>query len=169
MAHDRLFFQVAGNFSVTSDVPEVVALLGACAEPLPTLQPVAIMTSDARLPDGTIVFRYPSQASLAATLLGLELPEAGQDGEPLIVGPTREPPPETITATQLRLWLFRRGIGDSQVIAAIQSIPGEAVRGEALIQWSHSPYFERLHPLVQAVAAWLGIDIDEAFAEASSL
>jgi hypothetical protein len=87
----------------------------------------------------------------------------------LIVGPTREPPPETITATQLRLWLFRRGIGDSQVIAAIQSIPGEAVRGEALIQWSHSPYFERLHPLVQAVAAWLGIDIDEAFAEASSL
>ena len=169
MAHDRLFFQVAGKFSVTSDVPEVVALLGECPEPLPTFQPVAIMASDAALPVGTTVFRYPSQASLASTLLGLELPASGNEGEPVVVGPANEPAADSITATQLRLWLFRQGIGDSLVVAAIQAITDETLRGEALIQWSHAPYFERLHPLVQAVAASLGINADEAFTEASRL
>jgi len=168
MAHDRLFFQVAGKWSVTSDVPEVVALLGACPEPLPTFFPVAIMASgDSALPVGTTVFRYPSQASLASALLGLELPESGDEGEPVVVAPADEPAADSITATQLRLWLFRQGISDFLVVAAIQAIPDETLRGEALIQWSHAPYFERLHPLVQAVAASLGINADEAFTEAS--
>lgn len=164
-----MYFQVGGEFSVTSDVPEVVARLGPCAEPLPTFQPVAVMAADASLPEGAIVFRYPSQASLASSLLGLELPASGSEGEPLVVGPARVPPADSITATQLRLWLFRRGIGDSHVVEAISSIPDETLRGEALIQWSHSPYFERLHPLVQAVAASLGVNADDAFSEASML
>ena len=172
MDHERLFFQVAGKFSVTSDVPEVVSLLGSCPEPVPTLSPVAIMSGSESLPPGTLVFRYPAQASLAARHIGIPMPATGEDGEPLVVPSESPPVASSITATQLRLWLFRRGVSDSEVSLAISAIPDETLRGEAVIQWSHSPYFERSHPLVEAVGRGLGLEsaeIDAAFVEASRM
>ena len=65
---ERLYFQVNGR-SVTSDIPEVVALLGECGEPSPSLTAIAILagtSSTEGLPLGTMVYRYPAQAALAA-------------------------------------------------------------------------------------------------------
>jgi len=171
MAHEqRLYFRVTSNHSVTSDVSEVIALLGGCGEPLPSMPVVAILAgSAAGLPPGSTVFRYPSQASLASQLIGIDLPAQGSEGEPETIAEPEPEPEWSITATQLRLWLFRRGIGESQVLDAIAAIPDETLRGEASIQWAHIPYFERSHPLVQAVAGMLGVNVEEAFSEASRL
>lgn len=171
MAHEqRLYFRVASNHSVTSDVPEVIALLGGCAEPLPSLPVVAVLSGPAAgLPPGATVFRYPSQATLASQLIGIGLPAQGSEGEPETIAALEPEPEWSITATQLRLWLFRSGINEAQVLDAIAAIPDETLRGEAAIQWAHIPYFERSHPLVQAVAGLLGVDVDEAFREASRL
>jgi len=165
---ERLYFQFNGK-SVTTDVDEVRALLGGCGEPLPTLPPIAILSGDQpELPEGTLVFRYPSQATLAAAEIGVELPESGSEGEPAVVRnlPLR---PVSITATQIRLWLFRKGIDVSQAIQAIQD---EKERGEAMILWEYAPYVDRDNPLVAAIANAIGMgpaEVDEAFAEAASL
>jgi hypothetical protein len=170
MEPERIYFRVAGRFSVTSDVSEVVSLLGSCAEPVPAMPVVAILAGEpASLPPGATVFRYPSQASLASGLIGIELPAQGSEGEPETIAGRESEPEWSITATQLRLWLFRNGIGEAQVLEAIAAIPDETLRGEAAIQWAHIPYFERSHPLVQAVAGLLGVNVDEAFSEASRL
>ncbi|NDE17398.1 hypothetical protein EBZ80_20950, partial [bacterium] len=71
-------------------------------------------------------------------------------------------------ATQIRLWLLGRGISLAVVDAAVANSGNEA----AMIQWEYSPYIERSHPLVEAIAASLGmapVDVDAAFIEASSL
>lgn len=165
---ERLYFQVNGR-SVTTDVEEILQMLGGCGEPLPTLQPVAILSGDQpELPEGTLVFRYPSQASLASAEIGVELSEAGSEGSPLVVrnSPVR---PVSITATQIRLWLFRKGI---DISGAIQAIQDEKARGEAMILWEYAPYIDRDNPLVAAIAEVIGMsasEVDEAFAEAASL
>lgn len=163
-----LYFQAFGR-SVTTTIPEIESRLGFCAEPSPTLEPVAIIRdeeTDEGLPPGTQVFRIPSQSSLVELLLSGEDPGLGS-----VVSP-RASVPESITATQIRLWLFRKGISPDGVAAAIAGIADESARGEAMIQWEYAPYIERSHPLVEAIAATLGMSpsqVDEAFIEASSL
>jgi hypothetical protein len=157
-----LFFQHRGR-SVATTIPEVRARLGECGEPLPTLPVVAILgdgESPDGLPPGALVLRLPSQEQLVETwLAGGSL--AG-DGE------VPQPVPDTITATQIRLWLLGRGISPAVVDEAVANSGNEG----AMIQWEYSPYIERSHPLVEAIAASLGmtpVDVDAAFIEASSL
>jgi hypothetical protein len=170
---ETLFFQVNGR-SVTTDVAEVAGLLGDCGEPSPSLPAVAILASDssvAGLPLGTRVFRYPSQATLAAAEIGVALPAQGLAGGVEIVEAPGQPV-TSITATQIRLWLFRRGIDIAEVARAIEGIEDESARGEAMILWEYAPYIDRNNPLVEAVASLLGMtarDIDAAFAEAATL
>ena len=165
---DRLYFQVNG-LSVTTDVDEVLSLLGGCGEPTPTLPVVAILSEGHEgLPEGSRVFQYPAQASLAAAEIGVELPQAGSEGEPLVIQPLL-PKVASITATQIRLWLYRNGIDISQAISAIQD---DKERGEAMILWEYAPYIDRDNPLVTAIAAAIGMSpeqVDAAFAEASLL
>lgn len=78
-------------------------------------------------------------------------------------------PPDAISARQVRLWLVRQGIPISDVTDALDAIEDTQARQEAQIEWEYSPYIERSHPMVQAIATSLSIDIDAAFAEASLL
>ena len=162
------YFQALG-WSITTSISEVASRLGVCVEPTPTLPVVAILRDDepaTGLPPGSRVFRLPSQASLVESLL------AGGSPEPDDVVAAPESVPDSITATQIRLWLFRRGISPAGVAAAIAGIADESARGEAMIQWDYAPYIERSHPLVEAIAATLGMspaEVDAAFVEASRL
>lgn len=85
--------------------------------------------------------------------------------------PQDEPPapPSTVTARQVRLWLVRHGVAVSDVTDALDAIEDAQVRQEAQIEWEYAPYIERSHPMVQAIATALDIDIDTAFAEAALL
>lgn len=82
-----------------------------------------------------------------------------------------EPTP-TCTPRQLRIWLVTHGITLDAVNDAIAGIPDATQRQIAEIEWNHSPYYERNHPMLQAIAASLGLtseQVDEAFREASTL
>jgi len=85
-----------------------------------------------------------------------------------------EPPPvvtpESISATQIRVWLVRNGVTSQQIDQIIETIPDEATREEARVRGEYSPYIERSHPLVSFVGDSLGLDgpsMDAAFIEAS--
>lgn len=80
------------------------------------------------------------------------------------------PVPESVTATQIRLWLVRNGITMQQIYDAIAAIPDPQFRAEAEVQWEYAPYVERTNPLVEMIAAGFNMDaaaIDDAFREAS--
>lgn len=80
--------------------------------------------------------------------------------------------PERVSPRQLRIWLVTHGVSLDAVSAAIAAIPDETQRQIARIEWDHSPYYERNHPMLQAVAGWLGLtpeQVDDAFREAATL
>lgn len=82
------------------------------------------------------------------------------------------PVPETITATQVRLWLVRNGINLAQVSSALAAIEDAQQRAEAEVYWEYAPYIERSNPLVAAIGAALNLDnaaLDAAFIAASSM
>jgi hypothetical protein len=86
--------------------------------------------------------------------------------------PVLEPVPDSITATQIRLWLVRNGISMEQVSSAIASIEDPQSRAEAEVLWEYAPYVERTNPLVGMISTGFGMDeaaIDNAFREASTL
>ena len=79
------------------------------------------------------------------------------------------PVPDSITATQIRLWLVRNGISMEQVYAAIAAIPDPQSRAEAEVLWEYAPYIERSNPLVEMLGVGFNMDsaaIDNAFREA---
>lgn len=80
--------------------------------------------------------------------------------------------PESISARQIRLWLIRHGIALSAVDDAINSIPDQTIRESVRVEWEYAPYIERNHPMLQPLAANLGLlstDIDNAFIEAQNI
>jgi|688.fasta_scaffold333448_2 hypothetical protein len=80
--------------------------------------------------------------------------------------------PETITATQIRLWLVTNNISLSAVDSAISAIEDALNREKIKVQWEYAPYIERNHPFINALGEQLGlssIQIDTAFIEASQL
>lgn len=105
-------------------------------------------------------------------LYGL-IPAGGSlEWTPLPVAPEPEPVPETVTATQIRLWLVRNGISMVQVSAAISAIENQQEKAEAEVLWEYAPYVERTNPLVAAIAGGFGMSdqaVDQAFREASAL
>lgn len=174
------FYVSVGKYSVKTDVPEVLASLGHCYSPTPSGTPVLVVRGDPRnasgVPDGTRVYSYPDHAGDLASLLGVEVsgtPDGSSHGEPagrIFSTESMISIPESVTATQIRLWLFRNGITESMVADAINSITDEQQRGEAKIQWEYAPYVERSHPLVCAIGQYLGLSepqIDAAFLAAS--
>lgn len=177
------FYRTVGKFSVLTTVPELAESLGHNLEPSPSGSPVAIFgeghgpSSLGVLPVGTAVFWWPNHASELSSLLGIDLPDSSLPQVSgvlpgFILSEADFAVPQTITATQIRLWLFRNGVDLESVQAAIEAIPDEKLRGETRIQWEYAPYIERGHPFVDSLGASLGMtsdQIDLAFVEASRL
>lgn len=79
-------------------------------------------------------------------------------------------PPQTITATQVRLWLIDNNINLDDIVIAINSIQDPLLKQKTLIQWEYAPYIERNHPLIETIGSMLGLNseqIDNAFLQAS--
>lgn len=175
------FYRTVGRHSVLTDVPELAQALGHNLEPSPSGQPVAVFGDEHRdlgtLPVGTAVFWWPNHSQELSSLLGIDLPESSLPQVsgvlPGFIVPEADfAVPQTITATQIRLWLFRNGVTLEAVQAAIEAIPDETARGETRIQWEYAPYVERTHPFINSLGASLGLtgeQIDRAFIEASRL
>lgn len=86
--------------------------------------------------------------------------------------PQSSPVPETVTATQMRLWLVNRGFTMAQIYEVIGQIPDPLLKAQTEVQWEYAPYVERNHPMINTLGAALGLDggqIDDAFREASLL
>lgn len=80
------------------------------------------------------------------------------------------PAPSVVTMRQARIALSRAGLLPS-VISTIASMPGQA-GDEARIEWEFSGTIERSRPLVQSLAASLGLteqQLDDLFTLASTL
>jgi hypothetical protein len=80
--------------------------------------------------------------------------------------------PETISARQIRLWLIDNNISLTSVETAINGIVDEKLREKTLVEWEYAPYIERNHPLIEALAASLGLtseQVDQGFIQASVL
>lgn len=83
-----------------------------------------------------------------------------------------QPVPAAVSPRQLRIWLVTHGVSLDDVSAAIAAIPDATQRQIAQIEWDYSPYYERNHEMLQAVAAALGMtseQVDQAFREAATI
>ena len=79
--------------------------------------------------------------------------------------------PASVTARQARLALLQIGKLDA-VSAALAAIPDPAQRTAAQIEWEYATVIERNSPLVQSLAAGLGLTapaIDALFEAASRI
>lgn len=82
------------------------------------------------------------------------------------------PPPATVSARQIRLWLIRQGVSMAAVDAAIEAIPDQLERDSVRVEWEYAPYVERSHPMLVPLAEALGLDeaqVDQAFVEAAGI
>lgn len=96
-----------------------------------------------------------------------QLPEVWQK-----IPPTPTPVPETVTATQIRLWLVSHGISMNNIYQLIDQIQDPLLKSQIEVQWEYAPYVERNHPMINTLGAALGLDtdqIDDAFRQASLL
>jgi hypothetical protein len=180
MEHDTPYV-LFGKYSVRTSQQEVLDKIGHCREPSPTGHPVFIYSGQVspgvEPPNGALLFSYPDHASEVSSLLGVDIP-----GEPdgssggLVAGTVVDlygrAVPQSVTATQIRLWLVESGVSLATVGAAISAIPGQQERDIASVYWEYAPYIERDHSLVAAIGEAMGMSaeqIDEGFREASLL
>ena len=92
------------------------------------------------------------------------------DAVSLTVTPPAPKVPQTVTAWQIRRWLIANGYSLSQVSAVIDAIPDAAERDAVLVDWEYAPYVDRNHPMLEPLAAALGIeDLDAAFIAAERI
>ena len=83
--------------------------------------------------------------------------------------PIVRPVPQSITATQIRLWLIKNNISMDMVYAAIEAIPDPKTKAEVSVLWEYAPYIERSNPFVAMLGQTFGLNneaIDQAFREA---
>ena len=66
-----------------------------------------------------------------------------------------------LTARQLRLGLVDSGFALAQVEAALDALPEGIEKEKAKIEWQHAGEFQRDHPLLQTIAAQLGISAEQ--------
>jgi hypothetical protein len=163
-----------GDYSVLTSCEHVLSLVGHCFEPTPTKHPVIVFEGEPELtgeePDGARIYSYPDHAGEVSALLGIELaalPDGSSNGFPagFVVDRYSGHVPESVTATQVRLWLVDHGVSLDAVSAAITD-------DRARVYWEYAPYIERSNPLVDAIGGSLGLSsdqIDQAFREASLL
>lgn len=96
-----------------------------------------------------------------------KLPEGWQK-----IPPVLPPVPETVTATQIRLWLVNNGISMNSIYQLIEQITDPLLKSKIEVQWEYAPYVERNHPMINTLGAALGLNsdqIDDAFRQASML
>jgi hypothetical protein len=80
--------------------------------------------------------------------------------------------PQSITATQIRLWLIENNFSLSNIDNLIQSIEDQKTREKVMTEWEYAPYILRNHPFISTIGSALGLDdsqIDQAFIEASNI
>jgi hypothetical protein len=80
--------------------------------------------------------------------------------------------PQSITATQIRLWLIENNFSLSNIDNLIQSIEDQKTREKVMTEWEYAPYILRNHPFITTIGSALGLDdnqIDQAFVEASKI
>jgi hypothetical protein len=91
-------------------------------------------------------------------------------------------PQSTVSASvgsgQIRVALRRKGIGASEeeintvIETAINSLPDDGTRADAIILWRYAYSFERQHPFIIAVASALNKDaawLDDLFCQAATV
>jgi hypothetical protein len=155
-------------------------------EPVVVSEPSAPTTeSDNNITDLTQSWALVRNADgLVETFLRLDLPSGWKPPEGFSLIPDDQlparwskipqeiPVPQTITATQIRLWLVNNGFSMTQIYAIISQISDPLIKAQIEVQWEYAPYVERNHPMINTLGASLGLDsdqIDQAFREASSL
>lgn len=123
-----------------------------------------------RLPDGSTRTNPEQWANDPEALAASGFVVTERTPEDDIVPP--EPPPATVSARQIRLWLLRQGIPLAAVDAAVDAIPDQLQRDSVRVEWDYAPYVERTHPMLIPLAAALGLteqQVDQAFAEAATI
>jgi hypothetical protein len=83
--------------------------------------------------------------------------------------PIIKPVPQSITATQIRLWLIKNNITMNMVYATIDNISDPKIKEEVSVLWEYAPYIERNNPFVSMIGQAFGLNndqIDQAFREA---
>jgi hypothetical protein len=104
----------------------------------------------------------PNAADVLAVLPSGWTAEPGAPAEPSV--------PPTVTAWQIRRWLIANGYTLAQVSAIIDAIPNASEREAVRIDWEYAPYVDRTHPMLEPMAAALGVeDLDTAFIEAERI
>lgn len=123
----------------------------------------AFQTSQQPLSEARFV-GVPNAADIFAAL-----PSGFTDqGDPPL--PALPSPPSSVTAWQIRRWLIANGISLASVDAAINGIADPALKQQTQVDWEYAPYIERTHPMLEPLAAALGIeDLDAAFIEAEKI
>lgn len=74
-------------------------------------------------------------------------------------------PPDSVTRRQLRRWLIKHGIALDTVRAMLSALP-ESDRSLAFIDFDDASTYESANPLVQRLAAQLGLEVAAVFLEA---
>lgn len=170
-------YVLTGRYSVCTECQPVLDSIGNCFEPTPTGVPVFVFAgkteADETVPEGAILFSFPDHSQELSQLLGVRI--AGEpDGSSMgsqageIVSRVQQAVPESITATQVRLWMEDHGISAAGVADAIAATGNR----RSSIYWEYAPYIERANPLVNEIGAAIGMgpgQIDQAFIEASQL
>lgn len=96
----------------------------------------------------------------------------GYDGQQFVPPPPEPvPTPSVVSMRQARLALLARGLLGA-VDSAITSIPDNAQRQAAAIEWEYATEVHRASPFVGLLALALGLDevaVDQLFTEAGAL
>ncbi|CCM67790.1 hypothetical protein BN406_01745 [Sinorhizobium meliloti Rm41] len=67
----------------------------------------------------------------------------------------------SLTTRRLRLGLLNNGFTPSQVTAAIEAMQEGPEKEVAKIEWEYATTFNRMHPMIGAIAAALGVSDDQ--------
>jgi hypothetical protein len=167
--HQFTFAQPSAKVFKLEDLNSAAAYIGLTL-PLPVIneaseeKPTLTPEQESR-----VIAYYSEDQSLYEAIPnnGMDYTYVPPSPEPIIL-----PVPQSITATQIRLWLIRNGITMGQITDAISAIVDSQTRSEAEVLWEYAPYVERTNPLVALIASNFSMDndtIDQAFREAAKL
>lgn len=68
--------------------------------------------------------------------------------------------PKMINQRQMKLQMLYDGISETSILAVINAIPDEILKGKILVEWQYANYFERLNE--NLIALWLQLGKSES-------
>lgn len=68
--------------------------------------------------------------------------------------------PKMINQRQMKLQMLYDGISETSILAVINAIPDETLKGKILVEWQYANYFERFNE--NLIALWLQLDKTES-------